>query len=112
MDTGVAPTLLPPPLDLPAGAAAWSAVTNGYNYADGANADGLQKATFKSSLLGRAKMLIKGKGANLPDPTLPLTAPVTVQLVNDTPGACWEATYDAGDVRKASPTVFKAKFAP
>jgi hypothetical protein len=38
---------------------------------------------------------LKGKGDNLPFPAgfLPMTAPVTVQLSNDTPGTCWQTTH-------------------
>jgi cysteine-rich repeat protein len=106
--TGVGQILLAPPLDLPAGAT-WSPTATGYEYDDPANADGMQKGKFKSSLVGRGKIILKGKGANLPDPMLPPSTPVTVQLVNDAPGACWEASFTSGDVVKGTNVIFKAK---
>ena len=39
---------------------------------------------------------------------MPLVPPVTAQLVKDD-GTCFEAIYDAGDVLKATSTLFKAK---
>jgi hypothetical protein len=41
---------------------------------------------------GQAAILLKGKGADLRMPTLPLTAPVTVQL-QAASGQCWSASY-------------------
>ena len=37
---------------------------------------------------------MKGKGALLDDPTIPISQPVTVQLFNSD-GVCWEATFSA-----------------
>jgi hypothetical protein len=58
---------------------------------------------------GQAKILAKGKGANLPDPNLPLATPVTVQLVNGDTGLCWESSFEAGDIGKNEAGQFKAK---
>jgi hypothetical protein len=41
---------------------------------------------------GRSSVVVKGRGANLPLPATPLTAPVTVQL-QGSHGTCWSAKY-------------------
>ncbi|GIW91604.1 MAG: hypothetical protein KatS3mg109_2036 [Pirellulaceae bacterium] len=89
----------------------WSFVSNrhykyeGYVYSDktGAN-DGLGR--FKV-LGGRTtpratKVIVKGKGANLPDPTLPLLTPmsVTVQVINCETGICVGQTFTEAEVKK------------
>jgi hypothetical protein len=52
---------------------------------------------------------VKGKGVALPDPTPPLTLPVTVQMVNSDSGLCWEGVYDTPNVTKNVIGQFKAK---
>jgi hypothetical protein len=52
---------------------------------------------------------VKGKGANLPDPTFTnLPLPVTVQLVNSQTATCLEAIYQAADLKKNDGGRFKA----
>ena len=71
---------------------------------------GVQKIVLKGSAENKAKALVKGKGANLPDPTLGnIPAPVTAQLVNSDTSVCWEAVYDTGDIIKNESDQFKAK---
>ena len=41
---------------------------------------------------GKANVLVHGKGGNLRLPTLPLTAPVTLQLQGSS-GECWTAEF-------------------
>jgi len=54
---------------------------------------------------------VKGKGANLPDPTLgSLPAPIVVQLVNSVTPICWESTFNSGAVIDNDAATFKAKF--
>jgi hypothetical protein len=91
-------------VELPAGAS-WKAVgPKGFRFKDlTGTPNGGQKALLKSGAAGKAKAFVKGKGANLPDLTAPLTLPVTVQLVNDANGTCFEAVYGAAkknDVKK------------
>ena len=62
---------------------------------------------LKEGIDGKAKILVKGKGVNLPLPTLPLTQPVTVQL-RSRDGGCWEAVYGA-PATKNDATQFKDK---
>ena len=62
---------------------------------------------LKSGAAGAALIKVRGKGALLPDPTLPIsTLPVTVQLVNGE-GTCWETTHGT-TVRNDSST-FKSR---
>jgi len=62
---------------------------------------------------GKAKIVVKGKGANLPMPAPVGTGlfaqdtAVTVQLVNSD-GMCWEADFSA-PAKKNDLKVFKAK---
>jgi hypothetical protein len=94
---------------LPAGANWQAAGTKGFKYdsADGLP-QGARKAVLKSGAAGKAKALVKGKGAALPDlMTASLPLPVTVQLVNDETPACFEAIY--GTVLKNDGILFKAK---
>jgi hypothetical protein len=71
--------------------------------------EGTQTVILKAGASGKAKVIFKGKGGNLPVPSLALglTMPVTVQLVNDQ-NECWEATYSTAI--NNSTTQFKAKF--
>jgi len=50
---------------------------------------------LKTGTAGKAKIIVKGKGDNLPFPVgfLPMATPVKVQLQNDTPGLCWQTTH-------------------
>jgi hypothetical protein len=94
---------------LPAGSNWQAAETKGFKYKNPAGTpDGAQKALLKSGDSGKAKALVKGKGADLPDDLVPmLTLPVTVQLVNDTSNVCFEAVYSTAI--KNDSKQFKAK---
>ena len=57
---------------------------------------GVSSIILKAGPNEKAQVSLKGKGTELPLPTLPLTRPLTVQfVVNDIggPSACWEATF-------------------
>ncbi len=85
----------------------WKAIKGGFKYNDKLfTPDGLQQVLLKSGPATKAKILIKGKGDNLPMPTLPLSPMVTVQLKNES-GVCWEARYSTA--QKNVPVQFKAK---
>jgi hypothetical protein len=76
----------------------WKDKTKGFDYKDkDLTPNGLQKITLREGLTaGTAKIIVKGKGLNLPMPSLaPLTGPLTVQLRKNTGGVCWGATYSA-----------------
>ncbi len=79
-----------------AGKPCWRETGSGYVYKDKeATPDGITGVNLKQGLTpGKAKITIKGKGANLEMPTLPLTQPVTVQLRNSN-GICWESTHSS-----------------
>jgi hypothetical protein len=91
-------------VELPAGVSWKAAGTKGFRFKDlTGTPNGGQKASLKSGAAGKAKALVKGKGVNLPDLTAPLALPVTVQLVNDANGTCFEAVYGTAvknDVKK------------
>jgi hypothetical protein len=54
------------------------------------------------------QVVVKGKGANLPDPTLTnLPLPVTAQVINPDTGACVEAVFNTAS--ENTDTIFKAK---
>src|ERR1700752_1012180 len=53
---------------------------------------------LKEGAEGKASIAVKGKGGSADIPTLPLTQPVTVQLLNGG-GACWVARYSAPALR-------------
>ena len=91
---------------------AWAAVSDkGYKFSDASGTpDGIQKALLKGGAAGKSKILVKGKGTNLPgllSGALPL--PVTAQLVNDANSICYESVFDSADVKKNDGTQFKAK---
>ena len=59
----------------------------------GLTPDGLATIVLRTGKGGR--IVVRGKGANLELPALPLTAPVAVQLLRTDGGACWESVIDA-----------------
>jgi hypothetical protein len=96
--------------DVPPSATAWDAVsTKGYKYKDrAAQEDGVTNVIVKGSDSNKSKALLKGKGANLPDPTLgDLPFPVTAQLVNRETGVCMEGVFNTAIKNDAAQ--FKAK---
>ena len=68
--------------------------------------------TLKSGLAGFASAVVKGKGADLPMPSLAnLTLPLYVQLWADN-GKCWQAGFTAADASKNDGTQFSGKGIP
>jgi hypothetical protein len=106
---GTADTLIAQ-LNVPPGSN-WKALgTKGYKYNDPSRSQaGVQKIIVKSGAAGKSKALVKGKGTNLPDPTLPLSFPVTVQLFNYQSGVCLDSTFSSTNALKNTSTLFKAK---
>ncbi len=85
----------------------WSATgSSGFTFKD-VESPGIAVVKLKAGADGKPKALVKGKGSDLPDPTIPLALPVRVQLLNSN-GACWESIY--GTTIKNEPGQFKAKF--
>jgi hypothetical protein len=88
--------------------ACWKPTKRGFTYANKALApDGVQQLVLSDgAVAGKAKIVAKGKGLNVDMPTLPLAAPVRVQLKN-TAGVCWEAEYSTPSKNEGAQ--FKAK---
>jgi acyl-homoserine lactone acylase PvdQ len=86
----------------------WKENANGFRYVDrDLTPDGVQQLTLRAGPAGTAKIMLKGRGATLKTPALPIShLPVKVQLINSA-GACWTATY--GTTLKNETGTFKAK---
>jgi hypothetical protein len=98
-------------LTVPAGAAHWSqSGTSKYKYSDSAAlSTGVKTVIVSWSDEDKTKIIVKGKGGNLPDPTLGgLPAPMVVQLQQSDSSICFESTFNAGDVSTNTPAQYKA----
>lgn len=98
---------------LPAGAGWTAAGGKGWKY-DAASGlpNGIAKAVLKSGDAGKSKALVKGKGGDLPDPTLPIAGgdfPLLVQLLNDETPLCLESSFASGSVKKNADDQLKLK---
>jgi hypothetical protein len=80
----------------------WRSVgMRGLNYADPTGTpNGIRRMVLRANREGRARMLLKAKGANLALPSLTMAQDprIRVQLVNSD-GACWEGSYSQPAVR-------------
>jgi hypothetical protein len=93
----------------------WQDKPTGFKYKDkDATPDGITKMVLKEGLVaGKAKIILKGKGSLLDDPTPGgpafATSPITVQLRNGT--NCWEAVYSSPYIKNVTgpPGQFKDK---
>lgn len=97
---------------VPGGTVGWVAISSkGYSYLDRLGAvEGVRRIILKGSDEAKAKLLVKGGGAELADPPPgSLVAPVTAQLINDETGVCWESTYQVAHIIRNTPDRFKAK---
>jgi cysteine-rich repeat protein len=98
---------------IPSGADWKPAGGKGFNYKEATGTgtpNGAQKVIVKSGAAGKSKVIVKGKGNDLPDSIVPaLPLPVTAQFVNDANSTCFEAVYDSADVIKNDAKQFKAK---
>jgi hypothetical protein len=88
----------------------WTSLgTEGFKYVDkAATRDGMQKLILKPGLAGEAKVIAKGKGPRLDLGALPLTLPVTAQVLASN-GECWSATFEAGGIALNTDLDFSAK---
>lgn len=87
----------------------WEPSGGGYKYRDRNRAsDGIGVVVLAPGGDGKSRIIVRGKGALLGMPALPLNEDqkVTVQLVNSN-GACWEAQY--GSSLSNTPDLFKAR---
>ena len=103
-------------MDVPAGGTCdgkpcWKASSSGFNYRNKSiSSKGIKKIGLKAGVAGMARILVKGKGSNLPLPALPLSLPMTIQLVVDDGAGtleCWETTFTS--VSRNDSVQFKAK---
>jgi hypothetical protein len=84
----------------------WRASARGMRYSDrAATSDGLTSVRVTAGVEGLAKAQVKGRGALLGLPALPLGLPVRVQLQAEG-GICWEAAFDAGNALRNDATQF------
>jgi cysteine-rich repeat protein len=73
----------------------WTGSGSGFRYANRTatqSASGATQLTLVEGADNQSRVVLRGKGADLALPKLPLTPPVTVQLRNSG-GGCWGATY-------------------
>ena len=110
---GATPALIEQASVPPAGGK-WAAIgSKGYKYSDsGGTSAGITKIIVKSGASGKSKVLVKGKGVNLPDfdSDLPIAAPdlpLVVQLRNSQSGLCWGGSF--ATPKKNLATQFNAK---
>jgi hypothetical protein len=97
--------------NLPADGTLWTRLgTRAFKFKDKTSSrDGLRGVLLKGSDRVGSKVIASGRGDALPDPTLPLSLPVLVQLLNTETGACFEASYDDAAIAKNDGRWFKAR---
>jgi hypothetical protein len=105
------PTTLIGSAVVPASATAWRATgTTGYRYKDAAaTAAGVKRISLKGSSVNKSKVQVTGKGAGVFDLPLPVAAPIVVQLVNESTGLCWGASYSDQELTRNDPDQVTAK---
>ncbi len=105
------PPVLVGELALPPGTNWKSRGAKGFAYEDAARAPhGVKRAVLTAGVAGKAKVVLKAKGANLPDGVLPLrSAPVVAQLVRADTMQCFASAFDGTHVVKDDGVVFRAK---
>jgi len=81
----------------------------GWGYKD-KSLDGAASLTLAGGDARKSKLKVKSTSSLTPV-TLPLSAPVTVQLRTTDSPSCWTATFDTADILANGPA-FKAKFTP
>jgi len=92
----------------------WKEKSNGFKYKDALTTPlGVQTVVLKEGIEpGKAKVIVKARGARLDMPVLPqLTAPLIVQLVNDSTGECFNAGFEEPFLKRTD-TQIKAKGGP
>ena len=73
----------------------WRTAAAGYHYRNGkATPNGLTKVLLRAGDAGHASVVVKGRGASLGLPAMPLTLPVTIQLQEES-GPCWASTFES-----------------
>jgi hypothetical protein len=87
----------------------WRATPDaGFTYRDPkAIFDGLTRIELSPGPTDKARIVVKGRGPNLPQPPLPLASPPLVQLQASN-GECWETTFAAEDVYRNDARRYRA----
>jgi hypothetical protein len=88
----------------------WKATATGFFYRNKAGTpDGITSLKLRAGITGKARVQVKGRGANLDTPALPLTLPVTVQLVirDEVSTECWQTTFSLAGRNDASRFIAK-----
>ncbi|MCK6553164.1 lactonase family protein [Candidatus Binatia bacterium] len=95
------------------GVPCWSlAQTTGIRFKDKTGASyGVTRITGKGSTTSKSRITVRAKGANTPDPTMPLniTGGITAQFINSDSGVCFTSTYTGAGIRKNQADKFSAK---
>lgn len=97
---------------LPPGADGWRRIaTGGRRYKNrGGAAGAIRTVVLQASERDRARILVVGRGAGLPDADLErLFQPVIVQLLSLDTSVCWESRFEHGDRIESDARHFKAK---
>lgn len=91
------------------GRACWVRTRTGFRYANrNGAATGITRLQLMSGVEGRASITLKAGTVNFSAPTLPLSLPAKVQLMNDY--ACWEANFPSA--AKNNSTQLRARGTP
>jgi hypothetical protein len=97
-------------LELPPASSGWTITSRLHRYRDvPAAADGIRTLVLRGSTRDRASITLQAKGADLPFVRLPMTEPITAQLVNVESGACWESSFDAAEITRHESTILRAR---
>jgi hypothetical protein len=88
----------------------WKALgAKGWRYKDATGArGGVRVLHLKAGADGKSSVIVKGKGANLALPSLPLALPVTMRVRAST-GRCWADTFTPAGVIRNDATQFMGK---
>ena len=74
-----------------------------------AKGDGVRTMSLRGSTDDRAKATLSAKGSRMPAMPLPFAGDVTAQLVNRQTGTCWEAGFEASEVKRSDAIRFRGK---
>jgi hypothetical protein len=85
-------------------------VLRAYKYRDKKRlTDGVLKVLLRGGTEGKAAVVFKGSGPNLPDPVLGLNQPVVAEVINSETSVCWSDTYSGSMIKRNDAKKFKAK---
>jgi cysteine-rich repeat protein len=107
---GLSPALVASAV-VPAGTSAWEATGGtGYRYKDAAaSVAGVKKIALQGSSANKSRVQVTGKGAGVFDLPLPAATPIVVQLVNQSSGLCWGASFSDDAISKNEIGQLKAR---